>query len=715
MFEYSTLKYNSVSEELVDILIKKTQNNNAPFFRILVSYYLGKLASNMRAKVVTKDRGEIPINIYAISLSPSGESKTFSTNIMEEITSGYKSIFKEQTLPYIEEKNLVNLANYRSKIKGTDPEEEEQAVKTEYKNLGPMPMDFDSGTTAALKQLRHKMLMSKIGAMSFISDEIGNNLLGNSDLLGTYLEVYDQGLLKQKITKNTKDNLRNEEIFGKVPANMMLYGTPAKLLDGSKTEDEYFSFLLTGYARRCFFGYTRCSKKDNSKTAEEIYDLLTDTSFTKSIGVLSGKFAQLAAKDNYNRKIIVPRDVSILLIKYRMHCEKLSSVLPEHEEMRKAELNHRYFKALKLAGAYAFIGGNVQMSEDNLLSAIKMAEESGIAFNNMLNRDRNYVKLAKYIATVGKEVTHVDLTEDLPFYKGTHSAKTDLMQLAIAWGYTNQIVIQSRESNNIEFFKGKTLEKTDLNKLILSYSKDIAHNYKNVLSPWDKLYVLSQKPNLNWINHHTESGHRADSDLTDGFNLIVIDVDEGTTIDNIQTLLSEYTYLIYTTKRHTKAQNRCRLVLPTNYVLNLSKEDFRGFMENVYDWLPFEVDSAPKDRCRKWATNPGNYYYNKGQLVDVLSFIPKTDKCKKYKQVIQSQQSLSNLERWFVNNIKEGNRNNHLLKYALLLVDMGKDIGTIQEKILSLNDRFVNKLSKQEIENTIFITTAKAIQAKEDN
>jgi retron-type reverse transcriptase len=38
----------------------------------------------------------------------------------------------------------------------------------------------------------------------------------------------------------------------------------------------------------------------------------------------------------------------------------------------------------------------------------------------MLHREKAHVKLAKYIATCGDEVTHADLMEALPFFrKGT--------------------------------------------------------------------------------------------------------------------------------------------------------------------------------------------------------------------------------------------------------------------------------------------------------
>jgi len=50
-------KYFKLSEEVVDILVAKTQSQNRHFFRLLVAYYFSKVASMMRTNIDTRDRG----------------------------------------------------------------------------------------------------------------------------------------------------------------------------------------------------------------------------------------------------------------------------------------------------------------------------------------------------------------------------------------------------------------------------------------------------------------------------------------------------------------------------------------------------------------------------------------------------------------------------------------------------------------------------------
>jgi hypothetical protein len=70
--EYSQYPFHPETEALVATVCKMVQNNNPMFFHLLVNYHLTKMASMMRVKVNTLDRGLIPVNMFAINLAPSG-------------------------------------------------------------------------------------------------------------------------------------------------------------------------------------------------------------------------------------------------------------------------------------------------------------------------------------------------------------------------------------------------------------------------------------------------------------------------------------------------------------------------------------------------------------------------------------------------------------------------------------------------------------------
>lgn len=709
-FDKNKIAFHPDSEKLVQVLMQETGNEDPVFFRILVSYYFAKLAATMRSEFVYHGNRALPINMYCINLAPSGAGKGKSRGFMEdEVTHLFFERFKDETLPNVSRTNMAKIANRKAVRNQTDPDTELEAVEAEFKLSGEWVSEFDSATPAALKQFRHKLLLADAGALNFEIDEIGDNLTGNSEAFSKFLELYDKGTIKESLTKNTKENQRLSEIKGQTPCNMLMFGTASSLLDGSKTEDEFYAMLEKGYARRCLFGFNRDVNRNLSLTAEQIIAARTSNNSSTFIEDFAEHLCELADPINFRRKLTMDSPQITLHTEYEMYCADRAAELGEYDIIRKTELDHRSFKALKLAATYAFIDGAATIQERHLYNAYAVVEESGEQLNQLLTRDRAYVKLAKYLGAQRRAVTQVDLTEDLPFYKGTGTAKADMMTMAIAWGYQNHVIIKKSYQEGIEFLRGETLDTTDTDQLIVSYSTHVARNYISENITWDQLGQLTQASGYHWVSHHLLEQHRCEEKSIAGFNLIVIDVDGGTPLDTARDLLKDYKAMFYTTKRHgVDGQDRFRIVLPMQYTLKLDTHDYKEFMQAVFEWLPFEVDEQTGQRSRKWLAHKGNLITQDGELFDPLPFIPRTTKNEERKQKLLDQQSLSNLERWFVNHTGIGNRSNNLIRYALLMVDGGKSLTEVEELVRALNEKIPEPLPNDEITHTIMVSAAKA-------
>lgn len=710
MKPFDQMDYHPTSEKLVGILRDRTQRDDSLFFRIMVGYYFSIAAAQMRCTINTPDKGEIPVNMFALNLAPSGYGKTHSSNLLEEeVLSQFRQRFLEETFPILAEQNLPKLALKRASRKSTDPDEELVRVEKEFNSSGAMLFSFDSGTSPAVKQMRHKLLMANAGSMNLIMDEVASNLVANAEVFGTFIELYDKGLTKAKLIKNSADNVRSEEIVGKTPANLLMFGVPSRLLDGSKTEEELMSMLDTGYARRCFFGYVRSTGKKKLRTAEQMYNDRTNVSNDVIVTELSNRLESLADIINANKKLVISKDVCITLNEYQLDCEARADRLPEHQEIQKSELSNRNFKVLKLAGTYAFIDDSPEITEEHIYNAIKLAEDSGEAFNQLLSRDKPWVKLAKYVAAVGQDVTQADLAEDLPFYKGGTGYKNELMTLATAYGYKNNIIIKKSFADGIEFLRGETLKAADINSMLISYSAEMTENYQNERAPFDQLHKVTQAQGMHWVNHHLNGGYRNEENAINGFSFVVVDVDGGINLSTAKLLLKDYKALYYTTKRHTDDKHRFRILLPINYELSMDAKDYREFYKNLLEWLPFTADEQCGHRCKKWLSHAGHFEYTEGNVLDALPFIPKTSKNEERKNLLNSQHSMDNLERWAINNIGDGNRNNMLLRYAMILMDGGFDFEGVRQRVMSLNEKIADKLDESEVMSTIMISVAKAI------
>ena len=112
-------------------------------------------------------------------------------------------------------------------------------------------------------------------------------------------------------------------------------------------------------------------------------------------------------------------------------------------------------------------------------------------------------------------------------------------------------------------------------------------------------------------------------------------------------------------------------------------------------------------------TAKGKHFYNHGKLLDALQFIPKTKKAEEAFARLSEQGSLTSLERWFVNQAEEGNRNNCLFRYAACLVDMGQDLDSIKNNVLALNNKLRVPLDETEVLSTVILSTSNLIAKKQ--
>lgn len=709
---FDQMKYDPVTEMLTDIMCAKTQNKERMFFRVANSYYWGVLASQMHATIEGWGGSKIPINIYAMNLSPSGTGKGYSTGLVEEqVIDRFRNTYMEVTFPMAANNNMQLIAHQRAKRKGTDPVDEMESLEKEFNSIGSLLFSFDSATVPAVKQLRHKLNLAKSGGVNLQVDEIGANLVGQTETLNAFLELYDKGMIKDKLVKSSAENTRFERIEGFTPTNMLLFGTPSKLLDSGLTQKYLTEMLEMGYARRCFFGYIPKVKKDVAADATALVNQMFNNGSDAQLDALSCSLEQLADISNMNKVIRIEHDEAIYLMEYKISCDKRAECLKDHETIMRSEMENRFFKVLKLAGAYAFRDYSPNITIDHLDAAMRLAEDSGEHFARLMQPEFDYEKVAKYLADCGTSVTLPDLEQALPCFRGSKQQKDQCIEYAVAWGYKHNIVIKKLYDGNILFLRGETLKKTNLDEIIISTSTKLAEGYDSVRIPFDKLSMLGSTNNYHWANHHFEGGYRRDDHTQLGFNTIVLDVDGTLPLATAIELMKGYKAYFYTTKRHQDADglDRYRIILPTNYELQLDKEEYKMFMDNVMSSLPFEMDESCNQRNKKWLTcESAETHMNDGELFDVIPYIPRTAKNEEREAKFKDQKDLDNLERWVLNNTGDGNRNKQLYNFAMVLYEGGLDFVDIGARVRALNDKLADKLDEQELQATIL----KSIQSK---
>jgi hypothetical protein len=285
--------------------------------------------------------------------------------------------------------------------------------------------------------------------------------------------------------------------------------------------------------------------------------------------------------------------------------------------------------------------------------------------------------------------------------------------LAVAWGYKNNIIIRKSYIDEIEFLSGEALKETDLDKIQVAYSTDITKDFESATTKFSRLHELVSVPGYHYTAHNFIEKYRSSEKAIPGFNLLILDIDGECSLNSAKELLSEYKVLFATTKRHTNKENRFRIIFPMSHYLKLKPRDYSKFMENVFNWLPFECDTATKDIARKWMSHEGSYHYNDGELIDSTLFIPQTKKAIEQEQKMLDAQGMTNMERWFSDRIEVGNRATMIIRYGFMLMDNGYPRDAIANKLITFNEHITDPISQEEIHSKIMRSIDKKILQKE--
>lgn len=722
---YEDLPVNALIDQLINIVSARTCNEDRRFFRLVSCYLMTKIASNMRCQVASRGFGQSYVNMFAIPLAPSGYGKNFSLNIIEgELMKGFTYKFKNELYPQLAaeninmkyfgtptapDKGLPDFNNERlDKSTNKKGKEIKNPLMEDFQDCGPFVYTFDSGTPAGIKQQKNALTLADIGALNCEIDEVGSNLSNNMDMLALFLELFDVGQAKTKLLKNTNENSRDKDFDGQVPTNLLMFGTPARLLDGGVTEDLFYQLLDTGYARRCFFalGERKVSPDFLNQDPTQLYLRQIEAMEDSKLKNLSNYFTKFASREFYNKVITTPPEVEILLDRYRLDLMSRIEKLKESDFIERSELENRYGKTLKLAAVFAFIRGDDQIDEDDLLEAIQIAEDSGEDLHAILNQDKGYMKVARFIKNSTEPVTNTDILESFNWFKGNKVKET--ITNAYSWGIKNNILITKKVLHDVDFYSHVNLEPTDLNELILSASTERAQGYESLTVKFNELHALTKIPNINICNHTFRDNYRDNNHCEPEVNCMVFDVDGGTQIESFRDIFAKYKFFLHTTKSSTEEKNRFRVYVPLKYKLSLDVKEYKAFMANVMSFVPFRFDEMSCTPAQAWASCATGkcFIHTDGELFDPLPFIEGTVQNLTRQEQVKANKSakLDRVEAWFLKEMDIGNRNNLLLRYGLLLLDKGLTPKEIEKAVLSLNRKQTTPLDEAEIKSTIFVT-----------
>lgn len=274
-----------------------------------------------------------------------------------------------------------------------------------------------------------------------------------------------------------------------------------------------------------------------------------------------------------------------------------------------------------------------------------------------------------------------------------------------------------------------------------SYSTHLADGYiPYSLSLKDFSNVLVSKGNYSPFQYDNNYRKEINSNL-DKCNCIMLDFDDGMSIDEAKLLFNQYKNIIATTKSHQKEKNgiicdRFRLILPTNRVFeNISIDEYKMMMQILIN--RYGSDNATKDIARfYYACEYSEVEINEnGFLFDIdvlhkqaLYYFNKQKEIKEKEKEIKKGVNLNMINKQYENSCQtkkewferfshkeqmltyfefhsrwgSAGRNNFLHGVAKHLQEHNCDNEFIKDELLWINNQSGNPLEEMEIIRTIF-------------
>lgn len=273
-----------------------------------------------------------------------------------------------------------------------------------------------------------------------------------------------------------------------------------------------------------------------------------------------------------------------------------------------------------------------------------------------------------------------------------------------------------------------------MKKVTVSISEHITENFKSYVVPFNKIVDLV-KSKFNYSAGTFKDNYRNADNYLNYSDLIILDVDDGKSIDEARIIFEPFDYIIATTKSHQKEKNgkicdRFRVILPTEKPINLNKTEYSKMMKEIFKDYPF-VDTVCSDSSRfyfpsknstiithggftnfEWETyhkralendliqrdalrrkqqlneafNKKSLEYGSGEKIDYIRTILKTEKLLK----------LIKYDEKFVS----GQRNKTLYSYGRYFLDLGFDNEEVKDILFWINSQG-DSIPEEEINKTV--------------
>lgn len=642
-----TTNKNKYAEDMVSIL-----GDDVPYPMALAisNFTMASFVGHFHYKMYLGEDNLVPTNIIVFILAKSGAKKTSSVDKLEKAIK-----------PGLDIIEMIRKQKAEALAKETD---------TPVPKL--MPLTNALSTVPGILANLNRFKNEGIGLPSLVVDEVATAIATNLDFIPNVevlSQLFDSGNNKVKVLKDQE--LQSEEVKG-MGMNGLLIGSEKAILDDRQVLKTFETEFISKLARRGFFVYPLFSTNDaHIDDVDEYMAMLKGKKhgtkdFIESIRVQSSKIAgKVAATDSDVNIITLSPEAVELWELYEQYCLFKAEKIPDEEEHRILEQQHRHWKSLKLAGVYCIWDLQSTIGVNHMLQAIYAAELTAddlTKFMNMAKREPYELLVDMFMKEQERRITLHELVK-LKIVK-TESGIEAIIRNANSKlgaeahieyvggfltyhehtkvGEDYQHWASFKKVSSIQNLYEKLLEEGNLDDYTAKrtakeiVAKEAQTDYICKQSAWDNLANLLCK-NVAYIpfrlktiaegashsdfNSDAKGGIRRAENICSAGTWIVFDIDESDIdIYEAQDLLQEYTYHMAMGSNPDNIY-KYRIIMPFNAEVILDKTRWKQLVKAVAGILGLPIpDDLPQSQFF-YGYEGRQVFSNKGESIDVASIV----------------------------------------------------------------------------------------------
>lgn len=676
MYRILELLNNEANHEARKLVPRKLVESS--FFFVLASI------AGMKRKQFRSSNGKMQYaNFFGISMAGSGVGKDTALKAAERMFIRYIDQYPTKVKDNFNSLNTIIPSGERP------GEEVDYIPPTKYK----FPL---RGSLEGMMRAANFYNRTDVGSLNVVSTEFGNEF--NPEVIPILTTLWQDAYADGSTNVNEKYPPVND-----VPTNVLLFGSSVVFTKNEKKHAYLAENIESGFGRRCQFAWVESPNIELYDEPSEINEL-QDYAQQVVTFIMQPEVIEMSneAKEKINQEMEELKDI-------------YNKSKTEWNSIKLASID----KIERMAALVAIATLSREIGSDHVQIAIDMNERSFTDMRKMVMPHQSYAQMFDLIKQSDNGLSQTELID----YGIRFKTKADWefqKELLKDLAYRKNMILKERGPKVLlrEFDVNK------LNKMIISTAVNIVKNPKKETNfkPQEVGFfgpgmtveaLITSNIQSFCLAHFEESrtapeGHRKKDNFIQGQNMIAFDIDEGLTLREAIQKLTNYKYIIYTTKSHQREKNgivcdRFRIILPTKTNFFVNVEQHKQLYENLSQVLELPTyDVATRNVSRLWFTNKNAEVISKtdGDILDVRCCIPETEAAEHIIPNLENidldeqDRRIGGMIKYTLINGIAGERNDKLFRLAKFVHELGGDLNDVVHRT---NNMLVDPLPENEV------------------